>query len=557
MPGNLSWQQVSAPSDSAAIYGVRSAADLLSNGFQSAQNAVKNIQDARSQAAQSQFLQNLTQYGSADQVHAAEANGTLYNGVDRSLITPDVISALDKHVSSLTNNAYINQQTQTMAANAAQTALDNQFNNNARTSRQDAAGIIDAALSNPNARAGLDSLSSNPAFQRMSAADQQAAIVSLNNRITGDRDFGLRQQQVNASTALEGAQAAEIRDRQNLARNTAALGVKALSMPDAQSFRDLLNNSGADPRAIASVAAAGQQMFPGAFGQVNNADYPVGAGNPPQQAYAGRGRPSSGSQQPDQGSPGFFANSSFAPQQDQAVNGAINNIQNRVKSSPWTAGFMQAGSSRDTVGDVASNISKQIGGDTGLILGKINEIVNDTGMSAEQAGQVYLSANNGNHWYNFGYSGTGNHTGYSQDKIDNLVQQYNERNKGTNAGKLFQDSLQANINSQSASDQIQSAYQQQQRSILNYRQVQSRVGKSPTGEAADALARAKARYDMSEQFLNQQLKAAGNFSVPASIDASNVPAPYQPPSDFNINGFIDNMQNPNSPDYQRFGVNSR
>jgi hypothetical protein len=108
----LTWREVTAPNFSGATQSQALAADLLKSGFQSSIDALGKFGKSQDDAANGEFLSRIASYGDADGLRKALSDGSVFNGLDRSAITPETFDRADAHAASLLKDVQIGVQTQ-------------------------------------------------------------------------------------------------------------------------------------------------------------------------------------------------------------------------------------------------------------------------------------------------------------------------------------------------------------------------------------------------------------------------------------------------------------
>jgi hypothetical protein len=183
MVGTLTWRDTTAPNFYTSVDAQRLAGQSVNNAFAGASDALGKFSDWQKGQAANALANNLAQYPDAASEAAARANGTLWQGVDRSNLTPQALGTVNNNVSTLLSNAadsaklpYVGPQA---AANVQSTISGINVNNanvggiNAST----AGRLIDnsvssatatdkiraAALANTNTQAGIDSVNAGTA----------------------------------------------------------------------------------------------------------------------------------------------------------------------------------------------------------------------------------------------------------------------------------------------------------------------------------------------------------------------------------------------------------
>lgn len=197
MAGPLTWQQVAAPDFSGSARAYESAGNLINSGFGNLAEALGKYQTNMQNQAGSQLLANAAQHKDLASLQGAISDGSILNGVDRSMVPMDAWKTLDSHATNLISNA------------TSQEAL----NTNLRTqdSRVDLAaaqpGLVRSQTALDNATAGHTIEETN--YNKMTEKDRQAGLqagTSLNNANAGSINQQTNQRAQTFPYELQGKQ---------------------------------------------------------------------------------------------------------------------------------------------------------------------------------------------------------------------------------------------------------------------------------------------------------------------------------------------------------------
>lgn len=101
----LTWREVSAPNFSTSLDGYRVAGNALDRGFSGMADALGKFNGYNQDLATSALLNNASKYTDEPSLRGAIADGSVFNGVNPTYLTPDSYKALDSHASDLLANA--------------------------------------------------------------------------------------------------------------------------------------------------------------------------------------------------------------------------------------------------------------------------------------------------------------------------------------------------------------------------------------------------------------------------------------------------------------------
>ncbi|WP_421991625.1 glucosaminidase domain-containing protein [Roseococcus sp.] len=124
MANPITWQNVAAPDFRGSLEGLRIAGNSFDRAFSGMGDALTKFDTGRHDEAASALINNSLNYGTPEELRAAQASGALFNGVNRGLINPAAATALDNRATSLLNQATGQQQ---LDQRRAMAPLDQQF----------------------------------------------------------------------------------------------------------------------------------------------------------------------------------------------------------------------------------------------------------------------------------------------------------------------------------------------------------------------------------------------------------------------------------------------
>lgn len=101
----ITWRNVDAPNFSGVGDSIRSFSGLLGNATAGLSDALGNFQTAARQEVGNQVMQNALQYQDPTEYRNALASGTLFQGVDPSLLSNRTLENLDNRTGNLLNQA--------------------------------------------------------------------------------------------------------------------------------------------------------------------------------------------------------------------------------------------------------------------------------------------------------------------------------------------------------------------------------------------------------------------------------------------------------------------
>jgi len=166
----LTWREVSAPNFSGVAESQRLAGQMLSNGFQSSIDALGRLNDSQKAAANGEFLSRISGFTDAPAFRNALQNGTIFDGLDRSAITPETFDRANAHAAALlkdvqtgvvTDGQRLNNQNQSLQND--QLAWNNDKTRSFEAGRPAAVDLVNqiknyAALGTPEGRAKAEEL---------------------------------------------------------------------------------------------------------------------------------------------------------------------------------------------------------------------------------------------------------------------------------------------------------------------------------------------------------------------------------------------------------------
>lgn len=108
----LTWREVSAPNFSGVSESQRLVGSLLNNGFQSAIDAIDGLQESQKASANGELLARIQSFSKPEDLRAALASGSVFDGLDRGSITADTLDRADAHARNLLGDTNLSTQTE-------------------------------------------------------------------------------------------------------------------------------------------------------------------------------------------------------------------------------------------------------------------------------------------------------------------------------------------------------------------------------------------------------------------------------------------------------------
>lgn len=105
MAAPLTWQNVATPDLRNSLDGIRVSGEALNRAFGGMDASLGRFDDRRREQAASDLMNQAANYGTPEELRAAQADGSLYNGVNRGLLSPEALGRVDNRVTSLLANA--------------------------------------------------------------------------------------------------------------------------------------------------------------------------------------------------------------------------------------------------------------------------------------------------------------------------------------------------------------------------------------------------------------------------------------------------------------------
>jgi hypothetical protein len=121
----LTWQQVSAPNFSGVTEAQRLAGAALSDGFSSAINAVDKFGVSQKANANGELLARISSFGKPEDLRAALANGSIFEGLDRNAISPETFDRANAQTAALLSDTQTGVQTDGFRLDNQGKVLDN------------------------------------------------------------------------------------------------------------------------------------------------------------------------------------------------------------------------------------------------------------------------------------------------------------------------------------------------------------------------------------------------------------------------------------------------
>lgn len=101
MANTLTWRDVAAPDFNTGLRAINTAGANISQGFDTIGNALGNFQTYRQGQAANEVLNNAAGFSDPTKLRSAIADGSLFGGIDRSLVTPQTLAALNAQPGTL------------------------------------------------------------------------------------------------------------------------------------------------------------------------------------------------------------------------------------------------------------------------------------------------------------------------------------------------------------------------------------------------------------------------------------------------------------------------
>lgn len=107
----LTWRDVAEPNFNTSLGAQALAGRSLSDAFSGLSDSLGKFHEWQQGQAANALANNQAQYPDAASQAAAVKNGTLFNGVDRSNLTPEALKGIDSRATTLLGNALVDAQT--------------------------------------------------------------------------------------------------------------------------------------------------------------------------------------------------------------------------------------------------------------------------------------------------------------------------------------------------------------------------------------------------------------------------------------------------------------
>lgn len=109
MANPITWQNVNQPDFRGSLDGLLIAGQSFDRAGTGLSEALGRFDTTRKEDAAAALIQNTLDFGTPEELAAARASGVLFNGVNRSLVTPAAVAALDGRATNLLNQAVTTQ----------------------------------------------------------------------------------------------------------------------------------------------------------------------------------------------------------------------------------------------------------------------------------------------------------------------------------------------------------------------------------------------------------------------------------------------------------------
>jgi len=190
----LTWRDTAAPNFNTSVDATRLAGQSLNNAFSGASDALGKFHEWQQAQAGNALANNEIQYPDAASQAAAVANGSMFNGVDRSNLTPDALKGITNRSTTLLDQATtqqnLNQNNSMNPLKVQQLSLANQGQGITNTTEAGKSPYLiqGAQLTNGQTQAQTRSINATAGGQEQTnkLGGDAAADISLGNGVAAD-----------------------------------------------------------------------------------------------------------------------------------------------------------------------------------------------------------------------------------------------------------------------------------------------------------------------------------------------------------------------------------